>query len=48
MSIFSKIKDAIFGHKTAAAPVERPQIPAGMDGGPLAGTTRTSARAPGD
>ena len=33
MSIFSKIKDAIFGHKAAAAPAERPQIPAGMDGG---------------
>ena len=43
MSIFSKIKDAIFGHKTAAAPAERPQIPAGMDGGPLAGTTTAPA-----
>ena len=43
MSIFSKIKDAIFGHKTADAPVERPQIPAGMDGGPLAGTTTAPA-----
>ncbi|MCY7272028.1 MAG: DUF3597 domain-containing protein [Sphingomonas bacterium] len=31
MSIFSKIKDAIFGKKTA--PEDRPQIPAGMDGG---------------
>ena len=34
MSIFSKIKDAIFGNKAAQAPSERPQIPAGMDGGP--------------
>ena len=33
MSIFSKIKDAIFGHKAAPAPEDRPQIPAGMDGG---------------
>ena len=33
MSIFSKIKDAIFGGKAAPAPSERPQIPAGMDGG---------------
>ena len=33
MSIFSKIKDAIFGHKTATAdPASRPQIPAGMAG----------------
>ena len=40
MSIFSKIKDAIFGHK-AAAPEARPQIPAGMEGGPPAGTTTT-------
>jgi hypothetical protein len=31
MSIFSKIKDAIFGHKPSAE--NRPQIPAGMDGG---------------
>ena len=38
MSIFSKIKDAIFGHKAAPAPSERPQIPAGMDGGPPAGS----------
>ncbi|MES2904359.1 MAG: DUF3597 domain-containing protein [Pseudomonadota bacterium] len=36
MSIFSKIKDAIFGKK-AVAPEDRPQIPAGMDGGPPAG-----------
>lgn len=35
MSLFGKIKDAIFGHK-AAAPAERPQIPAGMAGGPPA------------
>ena len=33
MSIFSKIKDAIFGHKSAPAPEDRPQIPAGMAGG---------------
>ena len=33
MSIFSKIKDAIFGGKAGPAPSERPQIPAGMDGG---------------
>lgn len=38
MSIFSSIKDAIFGKKAAPAPSERPQIPAGMDGGPPAGT----------
>jgi len=38
MSLFGKIKDAIFGHKAAApAPAERPQIPAGMAGGPPAG-----------
>lgn len=37
MSIFSKIKDAIFGRK-AVAPEDRPQIPAGMDGGPPAGS----------
>jgi hypothetical protein len=33
MSIFGKIKDAIFGHKSAN-PASRPQIPAGMAGGP--------------
>ena len=33
MSIFSKIKDAIFGKKAAPAAEDRPQIPAGMDGG---------------
>ncbi len=38
MSIFGKIKDAIFGHKAAAAPAERPQIPAGMAGGAPTGT----------
>jgi hypothetical protein len=38
MSIFSKIKDAIFGHKTATAPGDRPQIPAGWAGGAPAGT----------
>jgi hypothetical protein len=37
MSIFGKIKDAIFGKK-AVSPEDRPQIPAGMDGGPPAGT----------
>ena len=33
MSIFSKIKDAIFGKKAAPAVEDRPQIPAGMEGG---------------
>ena len=33
MSIFSKIKDAIFGHKAAPAPEARSQIPAGQAGG---------------
>jgi hypothetical protein len=33
MSLFGKIKDAIFGHKSAS-PASRPQIPAGMAGGP--------------
>ena len=36
MSIFGKIKDAIFGKK-AADPAERPQISAGMAGGPPLG-----------
>jgi hypothetical protein len=49
MSLFGKIKDAIFGHK-AAAPAERPQIPAGMAGGPPAGqqpgATATAQAAP--
>jgi len=46
MSIFGKIKDAIFGRKSADAGA-RPQIPAGMDGGPPAGTaTGTVANAP--
>ena len=35
MSIFSKIKNAIFGHKDPV-PANRPQIPAGMAGGPSA------------
>ena len=35
MGIFSKIKGAIFGHKDAG-PENRPQIPAGMAGGPPA------------
>jgi len=46
MSIFSKIKAAIFGHKAAPAPAERPQIPAGMDGGPPA--SASPAPAPAD
>lgn len=43
MSIFSKIKDAIFGRKAADPGQPRPQIPAGMDGGPPAGTTTAPA-----
>ena len=44
MSIFGKIKDAIFGHKTAApAPEDRPQIPAGWDGGAPTGTAAAPA-----
>lgn len=42
MGIFSKIKDAIFGHKPAD-PASRPQIPAGMAGGPPAGTAGDTA-----
>ena len=41
MGIFSKIKEAIFGHKAAVAPTERPQIPAGMAGGPPASPAST-------
>lgn len=41
MSIFGKIKDAIFGHK--ADPASRPQIPAGMAGGAPAGTQTAPA-----
>ncbi len=37
MSIFGKIKDAIFGHKPEAR--TDAEIPAGMAGGPPAGTT---------
>ena len=38
MSIIGKIKDAIFGHKSASAdPASRPQIPAGMAGGAPSG-----------
>ena len=37
MSIFSKIKSAIFGHKDPG-PGNRPQIPAGWAGGAPAGT----------
>ena len=40
MSIFSKIKDAIFGNK---APRPEAQIPAGMDGGPPGGTATAPA-----
>ena len=44
MSIFSKIKDAIFGQKPApTSPTGRPQIPAGMAGGAPAGTTTAPA-----
>ena len=43
MSIFSKIKDAIFGRNAADPAQPRPQIPAGMDGGPLAGTATAPA-----
>ena len=43
MSIFSKIKDAIFGHKAAPAPEDRPQIPAGMDGGATAPASAPTA-----
>ena len=49
MSIFSKIKDAIFGNKAANAPSERPQIPAGMDGGaPAPAPAPTTAAGPVD
>jgi hypothetical protein len=42
MSIFGKIKDAIFGRKTAnAGPA--PEIPAGGAGGPPAGTATAPA-----
>ena len=44
MSIFGKIKDAIFGRKSD--PASRPQIPAGMAGGPPAGSPPASAPAP--
>jgi hypothetical protein len=44
MSIFGKIKDAIFGHKAAPAdPASRPQIPTGMAGGAPAGTATDTA-----
>jgi hypothetical protein len=43
MSIFSKIKDAIFGHKPATAPRAEAQIPAGMDGGPPLGSAPAPA-----
>ena len=41
MSIFSKIKDAIFGHKTAEASTHS-QSPTGTQGVPPAGTTTGS------
>ena len=42
MSIFSKIKDAIFGRKEAA-PSDRTPTPSGRAGGPPAGTTTAPA-----
>lgn len=50
MGIFSKIKDAIFGHKAAVAPQDRPQIPAGMPSGapPPAAAPSPTANAPVD
>jgi Domain of unknown function (DUF3597) len=41
MSIFSRIKDAIFGHKTATAPTGSTQ-PAPAGGGVAQGTTATA------
>ena len=46
MSIFGKIKDAIFGHKDAPASEDRPQIPAGWDGGASTGTAGATAAPP--
>ena len=48
MGIFSKITSAIFGHKSAQAPAQRPQIPAGMAGGPpaTAAPVQTQSAAP--
>ena len=46
MSIFGKIKDAIFGRDRADAG-SRPQIPAGMDGGPPAGSAMAPTLQPG-
>ena len=43
MSIFGKIKDAIFGHKSVP-PGARPQIPAGMAGGPPLGSAPQSGQ----
>lgn len=45
MSIFSKIKNAIFGHKDPG-PGNRPTIPAGMAGGPPAGTANVGLAPP--
>ncbi len=44
MSIFGKIKDAIFGHKSD--PASRPQIPAGMAGGPPVGAQAAPSPTP--
>ena len=44
MSIFGKIKDAIFGHKNTN-PASRPQSPAGMAGGPPLGTQQQGGAA---
>ncbi len=44
MSIFGKIKDAIFGHKKSApAPGNEAEIPAGWAGGPPVGTPGSTA-----
>lgn len=45
MGIFSKIKDAIFGHKSAAPAGQRPEIPAGMAGGAPAPANAPAANA---
>ena len=48
MSIFSTIKDAIFGKKAAPAPSERPQIPAGHGWRSARRNAATRARARAD
>ena len=45
MGIFDKIKGAIFGHKDPG-PGNRPTIPAGMAGGPPAGTPQPTQGQP--